>query len=147
MLAQMEAAARAKEMTGPTKENSRGDGWTHSAGRMANLQALWAERDQHDETLKLDSVLYEEALRRLDTATEGDEPAGVLSELGVQELASIDPEVPIVVDDGTIAGGVDPWHEDDADSCASGLTGSSSHSEWALEHDDFGKSDWEEDQE
>ena len=66
---------------------------------------------------------------------------------GVLELVSIDPEVPIVVDDGTIAGGVDPWHEDDADSCAWGFTGSSSHSEWALKHDDFGESDWEEDQE
>ena len=146
----MEAAARAKEMTGPAKEISRekgGDGWTLAAGRMAKLQGLWAERDQHDETLKLDSVLCEEALRRLDTATEGNEPAGVLSERGVQELASIDPEVPIVVDDGTITGGLDPRHEDDADSCVSGFTGSSSHSEWALEHENFGESDWEEDQE
>ena len=83
----------------------------------------------------------------MDTATEGDEPAGVLSEQEVQELASIDPEAPIVVDDGTIASGLDPWHEDDADSCVSGFIGSSTHGEWALEHDDFCESDWEEDQE
>ena len=38
------------------------------------LLSLWAERDQHDATLKLDSVLCEEALERLDTAKEGVAP-------------------------------------------------------------------------
>ena len=59
--------------------------------------------------------------------TEGDEPAGVLSERGVQELPSIDPEVPIIADDGTIACGLDLWQEDYADSCAAAYRASLAH--------------------
>ena len=106
-----------------------------------SLQALWAERDKHDKTLKLDSVLCEEALQRLDTAKEGEAPQSVVSGDGSRELAAVDPEAPLLLEDGTVVGGVDPWHEDDADSCVSGCTGSSCRSEWEIEHDDFG--DWD----
>jgi hypothetical protein len=94
------------------------------------LLGLWAERDKHDETLELNSVLCEEALQKLDTAQEGDEPQSVVSDQGRRELATIDREAPLIVDDGTVAGGLDPWHEDDAASCVSGFTGSSCRSEW-----------------
>ena len=108
------------------------------------MQELWAERDKHDESLKLDSVLCYEALRSLDTAKEGDSPPEhVLSDQGRQELNPIDPKVPIFLDDGTVAGGRDPWH-DDADSCVSGPPGSDCGSEWALDNDDFGDWDLEE---
>ncbi len=122
------------------------DGWNSAAdsAERDRLQALWAERDKHrdDETLKLDSVLCEEALQRLDTAKEGCVPQSVVSGDGGRELATVDPETPLLLDDGTVVGGVDPWHEDDADSCVSGCTGSSFRSEWELEHDDdFG--DWD----
>jgi hypothetical protein len=105
------------------------------------MLALWAERDQHDKTLQLDSVLCEESLQRLDTAKEGDEPPRVVSETWRAELDAIDPEAPLIVQDGTVAGGYDPWHDDDSGSCVSGLTGSSCRSEWEIEHDDFG--DWD----
>jgi hypothetical protein len=77
----------------------------------------------------------------LGTAKEGDAPQSVVSDQGGRELATIDPEAPLIVDDGTVAGGLDPWHEDDAESCVSGFTGSSCRSEWELEHDDVG--DWD----
>ena len=143
MLAEMEAEARAKRLQGPPQAQSRtraGDGWSSAAGS-DRLLALWAERDLHDATLKLDSVLCEEALQTLDTAKEGDAPQSVVSADGSRELAGLDPEVPVLLEDGTVAGGVDPWHEDDADSCVSGFTGSSCRSEWEIEHDDFG--DWD----
>ena len=143
MLAEMEAEARASRLRSyaqPAAKTRDADGWT-SAAQRNRLQELWAERDQHDETLKLDSVLCEEALQRLDTAKEGDAPQSVVSDQGGRELATIDPEAPLIVDDGTVAGGLDPWHEDDADSCVSGFTGSSCRSEWELEHDDVG--DWD----
>ena len=63
---------------------------------------------------------------------------------GGQVLATVDPEAPFLLDDGTVVGGVDPWHDDDADSCVSGCTGSSCRSEWELEQDDFGDGDSEE---
>ena len=146
MLAEMEAEARAKHLrvyakAGPKTRDA--DGWTNAADR-DRLRGLWAERDDHDKTLELDTVLCEEALQKLDTAQEGDEPQSVVSAEGRRELATIDPEAPIIFDDGTVAGGLDPWHEDDADSCVSGFTGSSCRSEWELEHDDFGEWDSEE---
>jgi hypothetical protein len=143
MLAEMEAEARAKRLQGPPQAHSRtraGDGWSSATGN-DRLLSLWAERDRHDATLKLDSVLCEEALQTLDTAKEGDAPQSVVSADGSRELAGLDPEVPVLLEDGTVAGGVDPWHEDDADSCVSGFTGSSCRSEWEIEHDDFG--DWD----
>jgi hypothetical protein len=143
MLADFECEARAKAMQSPSQSGSRkrdADGWSNPAER-DRLQGLWAVRDEHDATLKLDSVLCEEALQRLDTAKEGDAPQSVVSSHGSRELATVDPEAPLLLDDGTVVGGVDPWHEDDADSCASGLTGSSCRSEWELEHDDLG--DWD----
>jgi hypothetical protein len=77
------------------------------------------------------------------TAREGDAPQSVVSDQGRCVLWNIDPEAPLVVDeDGTIAGEVDPWHDEDVDSCASCFTGSSSRSEWEIEHDDFGNWDW-----
>jgi hypothetical protein len=143
MLAEMEAEARAQRLQGRPQAQSRKrarDGWSSAAGS-DRLLALWAERDRHDATLKLDSVLCEEALQTLDTAKEGDAPQSVVSADGSRELAGLDPEVPVLLEDGTVAGGVDPWHEDDADSCVSGFTGSSCRSEWEIEHDDFG--DWD----
>ena len=143
MLAAMEAEARARGLQMPSQTGSKkrdADGWSCGAER-DRLQGLWAERDRHDETLKLDSVLCEKALQRLDTAKEGDAPQSVVSDQGDKELANIDPEAPLLLDDGTVAGGLDPWHEDDADSCVSGFTGSSCRSEWEIEHDDFG--DWD----
>ena len=143
MLAEMEAEARAQRLQGRPQAQSRkraGDGWSSAAGS-DRLLSLWAERDRHDATLKLDSVLCEEALQTLDTAKEGDAPQSVVSADGSRELAGLDPEVPVLLEDGTVAGGVDPWHEDDADSCVSGFTGSSCRSEWEIEHDDFG--DWD----
>jgi hypothetical protein len=67
------------------------------------MQALWAERDKHDKILAIDTVLCEEALQRLDTAKEGDVPPSVVSDEGCSELENIDPEAPLMVDDGTIA--------------------------------------------
>jgi hypothetical protein len=142
-LAEMESLFRAQIIERQAKPASRtrtADGWAN-AERRDTLRALWAERDEHDDILKMDSVLSEEALQRLDKAKEGDGPQCVLSEQGRQELATIDPEAPLIVDDGTVAGGLDPWHEDDADSCISGYTGSSCRSEWVIEHDDL--SDWD----
>ena len=88
-------------------------------------------------------VLCEEALqtRRLDTAEEGVAPQSVVSGEGSRVLASVDPEAPFLQDDRTVVGGVYPWHEDDADSCVSGCTGSSCRREWELGQDDFG--DWD----
>jgi hypothetical protein len=150
MLAEMEAGARVQDMLEPGQwagGKGRGDdGWS-SAERRDRMQALWAERDKHDKILELDTVLCEEALQRLDNAKEGDAPSSVVSVQGHRDLETIDPETPLVVDDGTIAGGMDPWHDDDADSCASGFTGSSSRSEWEIEHDDFGPGDWDSDPE
>ncbi len=75
MTAEMEAEARAHRLQMPPLAGPRtrvADGWNSAAdsAERDRLQALWAERDKHsdDETLKLDSVLCEEALQRLDTA-------------------------------------------------------------------------------
>jgi hypothetical protein len=65
-----------------------------------------AERDLHDETLKLDGVLCEKALQRLDNAKEWEEPQGMLCEQGSQVLEAVDPEEPLMLDDGTVAGGL-----------------------------------------
>ncbi len=148
MLAEMEAEARVRKLGTPaTAASASGtraeDGWDAAIERR-RLQELWAERDKHDESLKLDSVLCDKALRSLDTAKEGDAPPEhVLSEQGRQELGPIDPEVPIVVDDGTVAGGMDPWH-DDSESCVSGPPGSECESDWAVDNDDFGDWDFDE---
>ncbi len=85
-------------------------------------------------------MLCEQALQRLDTAKKGDPPQSVVSESdqGSQVLAAIDQEAPLLVDDGTIAGGLNPWHDDDAESCVSDFTGSPCRSEWELEYDDSG---------
>ena len=146
MLGEMEAEARAQHLQTPAQSGSRkrgADGWK-SVEQREHFQQLWAERDEHDKDLKLDSVLCEEALQRLDTAKEGDAPHSVVSVEGGQVLATVDPEAPFLLDDGTVVGGVDPWHDDDADSCVSGCTGSSCRSEWELEQDDFGDRDSEE---
>jgi hypothetical protein len=125
----MEAEARAHRLQMPPLAGLRtrvADGWNSAAdsAERDRLQALWAERDAHDETLDLNSVLCEEALQKLDTAQEGDAPQSVVSDQGGRELATIDPEAPLNVDDGTVAGGLDPWHEDD-DSCVSSFTSGS----------------------
>ncbi len=91
-------------------------------------------------------MLFEEALQRQDTAKEGDAPHSVVSVEGSQVLATVDPEAPFLLDDGTVVGGVDPWHEDDADSCVSGCTGrpvEASGRHWELGQDDFGDGDSE----
>ncbi len=89
-------------------------------------------------------MLCAEALQRLDTAKEGNAPSSVVSVQGHRDLETIDPEAPLVGDEGgTIAGGMDPWHDADSESCASGFTGSSSRSEWEIAHDDFGPGDWD----
>ena len=143
MLAEMEAEARCqgmKKLGEPAPRDRAADGWK-SFEQREHMLGLWAERDKHDETLRLDTVLCEDALQRLDTAKEGDEPQRVVSEDCTGAMDAIDPEAPLSLEDGTVAGGYDPWHEDDACSCASGLTGSSCRSEWEIEHDDFG--DWD----
>jgi hypothetical protein len=129
----MEAEARAQGVQKPTQAGSRKRDaycWQNPA-LWDRLQRLWAERDEHDETLKLDSVLCEQALQMLDTAKEGDAPQSVVSDQGTQVLAAIDPEAPLLVDNGIVAGGfkLDPWHDDNAESCMSGFTGSSCRSE------------------
>ncbi len=113
------------------------DGWK-SVQERERFEELWVEQDQHDEDLKLDSVLCKEALQRLDTGKERDAPHRVVSGEGSRVLTSVDPEAPFLLDYGTVVGGVDPWHDDDADSCVPGCTGSSCRSEWELEQDDFG---------
>ncbi len=130
MLAEMEAEAQASHLLSYAQAGAKtrdADGWTNSA-QLDRLRELWAERDKHTETLELNSVLCEQALQRLDTAKEGDAPQSVVSDQGGRELATIDPEAPLIVDDGTVARGLDPWHEDDAESCVSGFTGSSCRS-------------------
>jgi hypothetical protein len=76
MLAEREAEARARDIRKPTQAGSKTrdtDCWIKAVER-DRLRGLWAERDKHDETLKLDSLLGEKALQRLDTSKEGDAP-------------------------------------------------------------------------
>ena len=103
----------------------------------------WTDRDNHDkDVLALDSVLDESALQQWDRAREGDVPPQSL----VSETTQLeDADASFHFHDGTAMFCAD-CRDDDADSCESGLTGSSDREEWELRHDDFGDvSDYEDD--
>ena len=93
----------------------------------------WSDRDEHDsDVLVLEKVLDEGALQQWDTAREGDEPPQTL----VSETIRLDDaDTSFAFMDGTaMICAYD--RDDDAESCESGLTGSSDRDEWKVRHND-----------
>ena len=100
-------------------------------------QSEWADRNQHDDVLALDKVLDENRLSEWDLAEEGAAPP---KPLVLEQDALVEADASFVFDDGTAMTCAD-CRDDDAESCESGLTGSSDRGEWELQHDDFGDLD------
>ena len=86
------------------------------------------------ETGDLESVLNETALMQWDRAGEGDPPAHTLV---AKDTVLEDADNAFAFTDGTAVFCAD-GRDDDADSCESGLTGSSDRDEWEVRHDDLG---------
>ena len=95
----------------------------------------WEDKDKHDnETGDLQGVLNEKALMQWDRAGEGDPPVHTLV---AKDTVLEDADNSFAFNDGTAVLSAD-GRDDDADSCESGLTGSSDRDEWEVRHDDLG---------